>query len=379
MDPFTPLFILLFLFMLSVLVAAHEYGHFIVARLFKMDVEEFAIGFGKPYWTYMRKKGTEYNLRPLPLGGFVRIKGMQPEDDGSEVNIENGFYSKPPLARFLVLLAGPVFSILAGLAILIPLHSMHGRKVLGTTIGSVKEDTPAYAAGLRPNDRLTFIDGVPVLTMYDVMVNIRDKAGREVVIQADRAGTPLTIRVVPKLTAEPVPYAEDEFRESTRDRVQARIGMAPSLSQTVTLKVPIGQAVTDALMWPVDMVKGLVKTFMRPATIKDNMGGPVAIATQSFAAAKDGWDTFVQLAALLSISLGIFNLLPFGPLDGGQMLMAFAEMLRRGKRLSIRVQATFQGIGLLAVCGLIVTVLFADISRLTGGKPEKPNVEQKKP
>lgn len=379
MDPFTPLFILLFLAMLSLLVAAHEYGHFLVARLCKMDVEEFAIGFGKPYWTYMRKKGTEYNLRPLPLGGFVRIKGMQPEDDGSEVSIENGFYSKPPLARFLTLLAGPVFSILAGLLILIPLHTMHGRKVLGTTIESVETGTPAYAAGLRRGDRLTMIDGVPVLTMFDVMVNIRDKAGQEVVIQADRAGTPVTVRVVPELTKKPTPYLTDQFREPTQDRYQARIGMAASLGQLVTLRVPPVQAIGDALMWPVDMVKGLIKTFMRPSTIKENMGGPVTIATQSYAAAKDGWDSFVQLAALLSISLGIFNLLPFAPLDGGQMVMAFVEMLRRGKRLSVKVQATFQGIGLLAVFGLIASVFFADFSRLANPKSEKPVQEQKKP
>src|ERR1700722_2710391 len=88
-----------FLIMVTFLVAAHEYGHFLFARLNGMEVEEFSIGLGKPAWTWMRKKGTEYTFRPLPLGGFVRIKGMVPQEDGSEIDVPNGFYSKSPMAR----------------------------------------------------------------------------------------------------------------------------------------------------------------------------------------------------------------------------------------------------------------------------------------
>lgn len=378
MDLFTVLFILLFLTMLSVLVAAHEYGHFLVAKLCKMDVEEFAIGFGKPFWTYMRKNGTDYTLRPLPLGGFVRIKGMQPEDDGSEVNIENGFYSKRPGARFLTLLAGPVFSILAGLAILIPLHSIHGIKARGTTIKAVVAGQPAEAAGIQGGDKIVSIDGTPVVAFVDVLGLLKDKAGVPVQVGLERNKQPITISVVPKADAKPSEVPVSVLRPVTEFRNQPKIGIeiAPV---PVTVKASFMEAAGAALLWPVDMVKGLAKTLLSPSTIKDNVGGPVTIATESYAAARDGWDSFVQLAALLSISLGIFNLLPFAPLDGGQMLMAFIEMLRRGKRLSIRVQAAFQGVGLVAVFGLFLSVIFADVSRITGSKETKPAPAQKAP
>ena len=118
-----------FLFMISALVAAQELGHYLFARLFGMGVEEFAIGYGKkPLFTWLRKpykvrghsgedlgesETTDFTVRPWPLGGFVKIKGMMPEEDGSEINVRGGFYNKPPWQRFVVLLAGPAFSVVS--------------------------------------------------------------------------------------------------------------------------------------------------------------------------------------------------------------------------------------------------------------------------
>lgn len=376
MDWFTLQFILMLALMLSLLVTAHEFGHYWFAKLFGMDVEEFAVGFGRPYWTYMRKNGTDYTLRPIPFGGFVRVKGMVPEEDGSEVHIPRGFYSKKPFARFMVLFAGPLFSILAGLAILIPLHSMVGRGAIGTTIEKVVAGQPAAVAGLKAGDKITAVDGVKVNAMLDVIFAVRDKGGREVKIDFVRDGAPLTTTVVPKLDDKPSAYVTNPLRPPTELRRQAKIGVAASTKDMVRVKVPVGESAAAAVMWPVDMAVGLVRTILNPSTLKDNVGGPGTIVKESYDAAKSGLPSFIELAALLSISLGIFNLLPFSPLDGGQMLMAVVEMFRGGKRLSIRVQSVFQSVGLLAVLSLIVGVIFADISRLSGG--EKPPVEQKK-
>lgn len=371
MDWFYFQFILMFAAMLSILVAAHEYGHFLFAKLCGMEVEEFSIGFGSPSWTFMRRKGTEYKFRPIPFGGFVRIKGMTPEEDGSEINVEGGFYSKSPYKRFVTLLAGPVFSILAGLAILIPLHSLYGYRVLGTTVEVVSENMPAARAGLQKGDRILSVDGAPVSSMFDVITHVRDKAGQPVVVTYDRAGRELTATMTPELSAEPLPYViNPRMQLAPEDKRQGRIGLGPSNKQLVVIREPIGTAVSSAFMWPVDMVRDLFKIVKKPSTFKDNVGGPGTIVKESFAAAKSGLDMFIELAALLSISLGIFNIMPFPPFDGGQMLMAVIEMFRR-RRLSLKVQMVMQSLGLAMLLMLFASVILVDVNRFTQN-PDAP-------
>lgn len=374
MDWFMLLYILLLAGMLSVLIAAHEYGHFLLARLYGMEVEEFAIGFGPKPWTYMVRKGTKFTLRPIPFGGFVRVKGMMPEADGSETKIEGGFYSKSPFSRLAMLFAGPLFSILAGLVILIPLHSLHGVKDLGTVVDKTVANGPASKAGIQPGDRVVRIDGQPVRSFFDMTRLVRDRAGEALPVVVERNGQNVTLTVVPELEPTPSPVRTGYLRQGAEKRRQAKMGIYMSPDHTVLVRVPIQEAVTSALMWPVDMTVGLVTAFTQPSKFKESVGGPGTIVSASYQAAKRGWDEFVQLAALLSISLGIFNLLPIPPLDGGQMLVAIAEMARKGKRLSIRVQEGLQSVGFLLLIALIVGVIVVDVQRFTGrpDPPEKP-------
>lgn len=363
MDFFTILYILLFVTMISLLVAVHEYGHFLFARIFKMEVEEFAIGFGRPYWTFMRKKGTEYNLRPFPLGGFVRVKGMVPEEDGSEREIVNGFYSKPAWQRVLVYFAGPLFSILAGLAILIPLYSLYGVRAPGTTVGDIRAKSPASQSLLEKGDVITAIDGVAVRTFQDMVAQVRDKGGKTVEIKFERNGIPGITSIVPELEATPSPVLDSYIRAPSEFRRQAKMGVAHDPSVTRLIKIPFGEAVVAGVMWPVDMAKGVVGMFLRPSTITENLGGPGTIVAVTHSAAREGMDKFIQLAALLSISLGIMNLLPFGIFDGGQILMNVVEMLRGGKRPSMRVLVAFQLVGFVFIGVLLIGAIAADVNR----------------
>lgn len=369
-DLFTLLYILMFVSMITLLVAAHEYGHFLFARIFKMEVEEFAIGFGPPPWTYMKRNGTSFTLRPWPLGGFVRIKGMVPEEDGSERLEPGGFYSKPAWQRVLVLLAGPLFSILAGLAILIPLYSLNGVKTLGTKVGEIKAGSPASKSDLKPGDKIVAVDGVPVASFLEIVRTIRDKGGKSVELSFTRNGAAGVTTVVPELEANPSPVLDSYVRPSSEMRRQARMGVAPDPSERLLIKVPFRDAVIAGVLWPVDMAKGIVTSLLNPARFKENVGGPGTIVKETYAAAKDGLDTFVQLAALLSISLGIFNLLPFGFLDGGQILMNFIEILRRGRRPSMKFLIAFQSVGFVLIGLLIFGAIASDINRFFGG--DKP-------
>lgn len=371
MDLFTLFYILLLVTMLTVLVAAHEYGHFLFARIFKMDVEEFAIGFGRPPWRYMKRNGTEFTFRPLPLGGFVRIKGMVMDEDSSERTEPGGFYSKPAWQRIVVLFAGPLFSILAGLAILIPLHSAYGVRATGTTIGEIAPASAASKSILQKGDRIISIDGVPVATFLDVAKNVRDKAGQTVTFRFERNGVPGVAELVPELSAAEAPLMESYVRPPTQFRRQARVGIAPDPAQSVKVRVPWVESTVAALAWPVDMTKGIVGSIIRPSTFKENVGGPGSIVKVTYAAAKDGIDSFIRLAALLSISLGIFNLLPFGMFDGGQILLNFLEILRGGRRMSLAFVNAFMGVGFVLIAILIIGAIAADVDRFRG-KDQEP-------
>ncbi|HRK22500.1 MAG TPA: M50 family metallopeptidase, partial [Fimbriimonadaceae bacterium] len=262
-DPFYILVAVIFLTIVTVLVAAHELGHYLFARLFKMGVEEFAIGFGRrPLWTYMRRtyktdhptadgKGeetTNFTIRPWPLGGFVRIKGMVPEEDGSEVNVQGGFYSKPPWQRFVVLLAGPVFSILAGFALLIPLFMVVGvnKPLNEPVIGALGEkgESAAADAGLMKGDRILAIDGKPVSTFYDVILSIRDRGVEPVTLAIKRENRQFDVTLTPRLDEQPTPVLNSSLEATPDRKIQSKLGAG---YQRVRVPQPFLSAVREAV------------------------------------------------------------------------------------------------------------------------------------
>ena len=399
--------------MFTVLVAAHELGHYLFARLFNMGVEEFAIGFGKPeVKTWLKRvyrvrlgdgeipdivhtgvgpngelpssripddikqietpegtfleETTRFTIRPWPIGGFVRIKGMVPEEDGSETKIAGGFYSKPPWQRFIVLLAGPAFSVIAGLAILIPVLMVEGMaKPLNVPkIGAVVKDGPADKAGLKEGDVVESIDGHPINTFYAMNVIVRDSAGKTLMFNIRRGSKELTLAVKPELEANESALFDKDLNITNEKRRQAKL--KTSIPST---RIPIGlfKATSVACSIPVDAVESLLGIFRHPSTFKDSVSGPITITSVTYDTVKYGIGSILELTALLSISVGVFNLLPIVPLDGGQMMIALAEMLRGGRRLSMKVQSAFNRVGLMMMGALIICVLFIDIGRLRGG------------
>jgi len=355
-----------FLLMISVLVAAHEYGHFLFARLCGMEVEEFAIGMGRPAWVYARKNGTDYSLRAFPVGGFVRIKGMMPQEDGSEIHVENGFYSKSPYKRFIVLLAGPVFSILAGVIVMTALFTIVGEPSKAPIMGDFIVPSPAQEAGIQPGDLVLSVDGNPVSTFFGMRKYITNHANKQIVLVLKRGDQILTKTVVPAASTKPTPVLDDEGVPTGKEQVQGYIGVSPGFQME---RMPLSAAVGDALKAPVAMGKGLFQTFTHPRTLSDSVGGPVSIVGAAHDAASEGLYQVLILASVLSISLGFMNLLPIVPLDGGQIMIAIAEMFRR-RRLSIQIQAIVSSVGMALVGTLVLGVLWLDLKRLVTPKPE---------
>jgi regulator of sigma E protease len=409
--------IVVILVMICILVAAHEYGHYLFARLFGMGVEEFAIGFGrKPIWTYLRKsyeverhpettpptqeqgyvypvdgsaalqpepieqptrsavklavkETTDFTIRPWPLGGFVRIKGMVPEEDGSEIHVPGGFYSKAPWKRFIVLLAGPVFSVLAGALILFFLMVAVGEKKSSTTIKKVFEGGPASVAGLLPGDKILKIGDLTINTVHDATFALRDRAGQKTKVEYERSGVVKSLELTPRLEDKPSPVFDREGNFTGETRRQARMRAE---WESINVPVPPQKAFVNAFSSPYFVVTELGRLITKPAQLKENVGGPIAIARATSDAVKIGPEAVIYLSAVLSISVGIFNLLPIPPLDGGQMLVAFAEMLRGGRRLSIRVQGFITAAGFAMVLMLFASVMMIDLGRLADGGNSEP-------
>lgn len=358
--------ILVLLLMLSVLVAAHELGHYLVARWFGMDVEEFAIGFGRPKWCYYRNaSGTEFTFRPIPLGGFVRVTGMVPDEEGSEVHVKNGFYSKSPMARFWVLAAGPAFSILFGVLLLLGIYTSVGvdKPNLAPVVGEVSVDGPAAKAGMKAGDRILAVDSVQVKSFYEVLSYVRERPERPLTFDIERDGDRQRLTITPLLDEAPTPVIGPNLELTSERKRQGKIGVRWQFSKQ---SLALGEALQQSLAAPVMMAKGLIGMLQRPASVKEEVGGPGTIAKFTDSAVSQGFDSVLTLSAILSISLGFMNLLPIPVLDGGQMVVALIELARRGKRLSYSVQSAVSMIGMALVLAMIVGVIFVDVQRLSG-------------
>jgi regulator of sigma E protease len=319
----------------------------------------------RPLVSRRDRHGTEYSLLLIPAGGFAAIKGMHPKPDGSEVLIPQGFYSKPPWQRFLVLFAGPLFSIAFGVLVLIGIFTTFGveRAVNEPVVGVVAPGSAAAKAGIQKGDRVVAIEGRPVSTFFDVIRVVRESPDRPLAFQIDRDGNRIESVITPVRDPAPTPVLSDRLELTSERRVQGKWGAQWTTEKKV---LPLGEATIEALAFPVKVAGGLAALVSNPTRAKDEVGGPGTIAAATSVAVETGFDRVLFIAAALSISLGFMNLLPIPPLDGGQMVVAFVEMLRGGRRLSIQVQHAVSTAGFFLVFALIVGALAVDITRFTG-------------
>ncbi|MBS1715132.1 MAG: site-2 protease family protein [Armatimonadetes bacterium] len=329
----------------------------------------------RPLLSRTDKHGTEFSLLCLPLGGFAAIRGMHPKEDGSETEIEGGFYSKPPLARLAVLFAGPFFSIAFGVLLLAVVLAINGELVPRTTpvIGSLTADGPGAKAGLKPGDKILEANGKPVATFYDLVKTVRvsftEKDGRyepvPVRLTYERDGKTLFANVTPVVDKAPSPVLQEDNKPSSEKKIQAKLQMSPVFDHKPLAPV---EAFDAAVKYPVLLVAGLAESVSKPQTLAENIGGPASIAREIGNAGKAGPPAVFMVAAMLSVSLGVMNLLPIVPFDGGQMMVAFAELLRGGRRLSLKLQMQLSTIGAFLVMVLVIGVVTLDIGKMAMGR-----------
>jgi regulator of sigma E protease len=435
-----------FLAVLSVLVIVHEWGHFIVAKLCKMRVEDFSLFFGKRLIRLGVRNGTEYNIRSIPLGGFVKIAGMEPDDisngapifkrragseapRGSEKTLRglseealegiemeniservrrmveesigsdaqltstgrqelqallvstgintdehryietllgadmdrpdpNGYNQRPLWQRALVIFAGPFMSLFFGYALFCVMGFTTGLPDrMDNSIGSLLKDKPAAKAGLQVGDRIVQINGTQINDAEGMVRAIYDSPNHalQLVVQRDGKRIPYTI----------MPYTDTETVLENGKKVKKTIGLLGFKPATAWKQYPPPVAVkigTEIVCFEVTgTLQGL---FSR--SVRENVGGPVAIAGKIHDDSQQGPRQVMFTAAMLSVSLGLVNLFPIPILDGGHLMLLAVEGLRR-RKLSSREVYTAQMVGLSIIGVLFVLVMYNDILRILPG------------
>jgi regulator of sigma E protease len=342
---------LIFAVILIGLVVAHEFAHFLTAKLFGVYVLEFGIGFPPKAWGFHIGE-TEYTINWLPLGGFVRLLG---EEDPTH---PRSLASHPRWQRFIVLASGSVMNlilpiVLFAFAFTIPHQESVGRAI----IAEVVPDSPAAVAGLQQNDIIYSIGGRNAKNSIEAGRLIRLNLGHQTDIVVKRAAEFETITVTPRWTPP-------SGQGPTGIRIAPQYGFTETVSQPPWESLPNGLRTTfDTMILARNEFISWFKGGSGP-----EVAGPVAIAQTTGEVARDGGiSPLLELSALLSINLGIMNLLPLPMLDGGRVFFLLIEVARRGRRIAPEKEAMVHLVGFVLFLALAVVVTFADVSRIVNG------------
>ena len=354
-----------FLVVLTIIVFVHEMGHYLVARWNGIAIQAFSIGFGPELVGFNDRHGTRWKLSAIPLGGYVRFVGdmnaaSMPDEDfieraGPELSRQL-FVNKNVWQRIAVVVAGPVANIIFTLLVLYALLLGYGRYTIPAVLDAVPVESVAGQAGLAEGDRIVSVDGYEVRGFEDFQRLIATAPERQVSITFERSGQTKTVTAVPQAVT-----TTDRFGNSHRI---GRLGVTKNIEQSeVVLYRPnpieaIGMTFEE-VRFIVDRTVAFLGDFFVGRGDVEQLGGPVKVAKVSGEVASLGVVALINLMALLSLNIGIFNLLPIPVLDGGHLLYYLAEAAR-GKPLSQRVQDIGNRFGLAVVFSLMIFTTFND-------------------
>ena len=342
----TVLYVLVALLVFGLLIFIHELGHFLAARACGVGVKEFAIGMGPRLFSWTSKKyGTKYGLRLFPIGGFVSMVG---EDEESEEN--NDFCNKSIIKRLCIVLAGPVMNILLGFLLMLVL--VVGQKtLLSTTIYGFDADALS-SEKLCVNDEIVKVGKTRVYTFQDLIYEVMHQGNEPVDITVIRDGETLVVEDVnfPVISEQGVEFGEFDFTPyAERETLPNYIKHAFSRSVS-TVKM-----VVDSFS---DLLGGRYGL--------ESVSGPVGVTEVIVDAAELGFFTLLYVVIIISINLGVFNLVPFPILDGGRVLFLLIEAIRR-KPLKKEVEGYINSVAMLILLAFMVFVIIKDVFGIFGG------------
>ncbi len=339
-----------FIFVLGLLVVFHEFGHFLVARAFGVRIFTFAIGFGPKLWG--RKFGeTEFSLRIIPLGGYVKMAGMgenliegKQEGDTPE---EQRFDRKPIWQRSLIVTAGPGMNLVLSVLLVFLVFSFEGIPTGRLEVSQVVEGGPAEQAGISVGDIVVNVEGSPVEDFQDVAGVIAERPGEPIEIEIERENERHTVTVIPEW---------DE--EADRALIQVVFGMEHRRTNPI---VTFGISALEVGQWFVLSIVGLFSVLTGHLPLE--LTGPVGIAQMAGQAATLGFLNLLMFAGIISVFLALFNLLPIPVLDGGHLLLFLYEKIK-GKPMDPDRVGLIYFLAIMFLILLAVFVTYQDFARI---------------
>ena len=350
------------LFLLAFMVLFHEFGHFLVARLCGVRVEVFSVGFGKREWCLWRGKfgDTEYRIAPIMLGGYVQMLGQDDLKPSERNSSPESYTQKTPLQRIAILFAGPFANLLLGFLALV-VAVWIGKMEIVPKIAAPEPSSPAFVAGLREGDEIVRVNGARVRSWNELNKAIKaSDIGAPLMLEIVRDSAPLQFSLVPSVRELPNLFGELESRPV--------IGIRP-LGETRIVRYGfwdgIAKGYASALELSSLMIVGIGKIFTQVVPVSEVGGVVMAVQTISLAA-ENSLVAVLWIGALISLNLGIINLLPIPMLDGGHIVLNLYELFARHVP-SEKALSRFAMFGAVILFALMALGLYNDISRIVQG------------
>jgi len=345
--------------LLGIVIFFHELGHFLAARLSGVKVLKFSLGFG-PKIAGIKRNDTEYLISAVPLGGYVKLYGESPDEEIPSEKRHLSFTHKPVSRKAFIVFSGPLFNLLLAAVIFAGVYTA-GIPVLTSEIGEVMKDSIAERAGLRAGDRVIEIDGQPVNAWDELAPRIQKSPGKPISIKIKRQDETIVLTVIPR---------KEKVKNLFGEEIEVGlIGIKPSDKTFIRRLNPLS-ALEQGFLKTGEIVYltilSIVKLIQRVIPI-ETLGGPIMIFDIAKKSAEAGAMNFFAFMALISVNLGVLNLLPIPILDGGHLLLFLIEKLR-GRPLSEKTISIAQKIGLAFIILLATVAFYNDIMRLIKGK-----------
>ena len=330
------MYIIMAILAFGVLIIVHELGHFTLAKLNGVRVEEFSIGMGPKIFSKQGKE-TKYSLGIFPIGGYVKMMGEE-----ENVEDERSFSAKSPLRRISIIIAGVFMNYV--LAIVIFTTIIHNFGYTNTTPTAVVPASPAYEAGILAGDKILKVNGLRAFSYDNIVAGVTLSYGNPINISIERDGEKKDITVIP----------------TKNENGQLLIGLNFAKVQSPGIGESFKQSFNQTASLVTQTFKGLEMIFTGKANLKTDVGGPITIIKISAASAQLGIWNLANFVGFLSVNLAVFNLLPFPALDGGWCVILLIELITR-RKVPDKIVGTLNYIGFAALIGLMILVTIKDI------------------
>ncbi|MEE3138873.1 MAG: RIP metalloprotease RseP [Candidatus Neomarinimicrobiota bacterium] len=354
------IYILAFIVLIGVIVFVHELGHYLAARSVGVTVEKFSIGMPPTIYNFKPKNSkTVFAIGALPLGGYVKMKGLLDESmDSSFSGEDDELESKSPLQKIWVMSAGVIMNILLAFLVFVIIGKMNGEPVIlndDTTIDYVVPNSPAFEGGLNEGDMVISINATNVKTWDEFTTIIKQSPNTTLSMVIIRDGNEIQKNITP--------LSAPDIASGRVDQVIGKLGVDKKREIKDLSFIESFQYGFDQTIWSMILMTTSLKMIFTGNVSRDDVGSVIMIGQMAGEAAQAGLTPFLMLMALISVNLAFINILPIPALDGGQIMVILIEMLL-GKPLSIKTRMRIQSVGMYFLLALMAFLIINDILRV---------------